>query len=183
MDHKADKRLRRVETGGLILVCGLGLLFFACIHQLLAPAGTGPAVSKAAIGPYTINTDKLWHQTNKLRANAKVKPLSLNPALSSSSQAKCQDMVSKNYWAQNDPSGTPPWHFITDAGIAYKQAGENLAQGFVTDGGVFKGLTDTTAHRANLLNPAFTQVGFAVCKSNDLQGHGPKLLVVQQFTN
>jgi len=183
MNYQTGRRLRKVEEWGLVIVCVLGLASFTSLRLLLEPTAATVRQPTKVIGPYTINIDNLWRRTNGARLQAKLKPLSLNPVLNTSSAAKCADMVSKNYWAQNDPAGTPPWHFITDAGITYKQAGENIAQGFITDAGVFKGLTDTDAHKANMLNPAFTQVGFAVCKSPNLQGKGPKLLVVQQFTN
>ncbi len=126
----------------------------------------------------------LWNRTNQARATAGLSALKLNPLLDNSATAKCTDMVVKNYWAHNDPSGVEPWHFIKEAGVPYTTAGENLAYGFNTTQDVFSGWMNSEEHKDNILNASYTDVGFAVCvTSSGFSGTiGPSLLVVQHFT-
>jgi uncharacterized protein YkwD len=92
-------------------------------------------------------------------------------------------MVAKNYWSHNDRAGNTPWHFITDAGVPYVHLAENLATGYDSAASTINGWMASPDHKANILDPKFTDVGFAVCKSNAFVGHSglPALIVVQHF--
>ncbi len=130
-----------------------------------------------------IDIYQLWSLTNKTRADAGLNPLVLNEKLNNSALAKCNDMVAKDYWSHNNPSGQTPWHFITDQGIPYIHLAENQAAGFDNSNAVMNGLLESPEHKANILDPKFTDVGFGVCKSSSFVGveGDPALIVVEHF--
>ena len=129
------------------------------------------------------NTYDLWVMTNKARQNAGLSPLRLAPKLNVSASNKCADMVSKNYWGHNDPSGRTPWHFITDAGYRYYHAGENIAYGYLSSQPLFDGWMQSKVHRDDILNANYADVGFGICHSPNFANDGPEYIVVQHFAS
>ncbi len=126
-----------------------------------------------------ISSQKLLLLANQKRQENKLPPLSLNPELSLAARNKADDMFSKDYWAHNSPDGKTPWIFIEDAGYNYVYAGENLARGFNTDTDVTNAWMASPSHRANILSPNYTDVGFAVI-TGKLNGE-ETVLVVEEF--
>src|SRR4051794_33523320 len=70
-----------------------------------AQSGSGGISVQGSLDISNIDVYQLWTGTNEQRANAGIAALSLNPKLNQSAKAKCDDMVAKNYWSHNDPSG------------------------------------------------------------------------------
>lgn len=125
----------------------------------------------------------LVDETNKQRSNNSLPPLTNNQKLNLSAKAKCDDMVIKNYWSHFGPDGTKPWVFITNAGYSYSTAGENLAYGFYDSASVVVGWMNSPEHKKNIVNPAFTEVGFGICESNNFNNRGHHIVVVQHFAS
>lgn len=122
----------------------------------------------------------LLEETNKHRVANGLKPLIENPHLNASAQDKCNDMVVQNYWSHEDPQGKEPWRFI-EKYVRYQEAGENQAFGFNHAGGFVNGWKISPTHNANLLKTKYTDVGYGICKSENLVGKGTQLIVVQHF--
>lgn len=119
--------------------------------------------------------------TNEARAEAGLAPLVLNPELQLAALQKAQDMVHNSYWDHYRPSDhKAPWDFIHEAGYQYTVAGENLARGFSTPGGITKAWLESPTHRANVLSPKYAEVGYASIKTTDQDGK-TVLLTVQMF--
>jgi uncharacterized protein YkwD len=133
-----------------------------------------------AVAP-AMSVENLVAETNKARYENDVAAVTQDAKLNQSAQTKCNDMVTRNYWAHNTPDGQEPWVFMTQAGIQYYAAGENLAYGFRTPSDVMTGWLNSPGHRVNLLNDAFTDVGFGICYSNNYVGDGRQTIVVQHF--
>jgi len=125
--------------------------------------------------------DSLLASTNADRTLYSLPALSLNPDLDAAAQAKANDLVSKDYWAHNSPSGETPWDFITASGYQYQSAGENLAYGFRSASDVVVAWMNSAEHRANLLDPSYQNVGFGVASSPNYQGKGPQTVVVAEY--
>jgi hypothetical protein len=119
--------------------------------------------------------------TNAERTRNNEPALTLNAQLSSAAQAKAEDMVQKNYWAHNSPDGKTPWTFIDATGYQYRSAGENLAYGFSNATESVAGWMGSPEHRANILDPAYQNVGFGVASSPDFVGDGPETVVVAEY--
>lgn len=146
----------------------------------LVSSQTNPLLSRP---PEVSDIDiyQLFQLTNHERAKAGLQQLSLNPKLNSSAAAKCNDMVKKDYWSHFDPAGNPPWHFMTAAGIPYIHMGENLGEGFRSADSQLNGWMKSAEHKANILDPRFTDIGFGVCKSKSSSKKlSPGVLVVVQ---
>lgn len=118
--------------------------------------------------------------TNVQRQQNGLSVLQLNGQLNAAAAAKAQNMFAENYWAHNSPSGKTPWDFIHGAGYTYVYAGENLARGFTTAQDTINAWMASPDHRANVLSPNYTDVGFAVAQGS-LTGESDTVLVVEEF--
>lgn len=126
-----------------------------------------------------ISVGDLLTETNAKRVENGLSPLRLNDQLSQAAAGKASDMFAKNYWAHYAPDGSTPWAFIEGAGYRYKYAGENLARDFSVSPQVVSAWMDSDAHRKNILDSRFQDVGFAVVNGT-LEG-SETTLVVQMF--
>lgn len=137
------------------------------------------AIYVADAGELTVNN--LFECTNAIRAEHGVPPLYLNDKLNLASSNKLDDMANYGYWAHQNPvSGKKPWDFVDEAGYYYKASGENLAFGFTDSQAVCDSWRASKTHLANIINPDYQEIGFAVDKAN-LHKNGKGLLVVQIF--
>ncbi len=123
----------------------------------------------------------LLELTNSDRLNNGEPALSLNQQLSSAAESKARDMVSKNYWSHTAPNGESAAGFITASGYQYAVAGENLAYGFNSAASVNSAWMNSADHRQNILDRAYTNVGFGVAESPDYLNQGPKVIVVAEY--
>lgn len=123
----------------------------------------------------------LLAETNGERSAHKQAALQLNNQLTQAAQAKANDMAKRNYWSHNTPDGQEPWVFVDNTGYAYQAAGENLAYGFSTSNQVVQAWMQSPEHRANMLNSAYQDVGFATANIPNYQGNGPETVVVAMY--
>lgn len=122
----------------------------------------------------------LLSDTNTKRTQNGVASLHLNSKLDAAAQAKANDMASRNYWSHNTPEGNPPWIFVTAQKYSYQKLGENLAAGFGDEQSTINGWMASPPHKENLLDPAFTDVGFGFANNSNYTsaGGGPMTIVV-----
>ena len=135
-------------------------------------------VIKSIPRPAAISTKDLWRYTNEERQRVGLPNLVLSVELSQSAEAKCQDMVTDNYWSHDSPSGKTPWYFVPRP---YAYAGENLAYGYTSAESTVLGWMNSPTHKENVLGD-FTNEGFAVCESFNFVDRGHQLIVVQHLT-
>lgn len=126
-----------------------------------------------------IRTAALYEFTNVERSQNGLPPLALNTTLTHAAAEKANDMISKNYWAHNSPTGQTPWEFIVGSGYSYKVAGENLAKNFDTSANVVQAWMASPSHRENILKSSYQDVGYAVV--NGVLNGEETTLVVQMF--
>lgn len=144
-----------------------------------------PVIQKSDVLAYATNTtgEGLLQETNARRTSSGKSTLSLNSKLSQAAQAKANDMVARNYWSHNTPDGKTPWTFIDSAGYAYQKAGENLAYGFATSTDTVNGWMNSAAHKDNMLDSVYKDVGFGIANSADFQNTGAATIVVAMYGN
>lgn len=125
----------------------------------------------------------LFTDTNAKRTKEGLPALALNNSLDSAAQTKAKNMAQLDYWSHNTPSGKPPWIFVASQNYSYQVLGENLAAGFTNENAVVNAWMASAEHRANILNPDFSQVGFGVAQSPDYRsaGGGPMTIVVAYY--
>ena len=101
---------------------------------------------------------------NEARAEQNAPPLEVNSVLDNAASLKANHMIANEYFAHESPSGITPWYWFQKAGYDYQAAGENLAIGFIDSEEVYGAWYDSLSHRANILNPKYTETGLAIVK-------------------
>ena len=103
--------------------------------------------------------------TNIERAKAGLSPLKENAELDISSDVKAKDMLNRQYFAHESPSGIGVADLAEEEGYDYILIGENLALGnFKDDQALVQAWMDSPGHRANILNPKYRDIGVGVIK-------------------
>ncbi len=161
----------------------LPLLAVAGVAMLVNVIWTNLDRSQASVlGTSTGLTNlQLLADTNQSREQQGIGSLRLNSRLAVAAQAKAQNMASNDYWSHTAPDGRQPWSFVKQAGYQYQALGENLAYGFVGSDDVVNGWLNSQEHRANMLDPAYQDVGFGVIQAADYQQKGPQTIVVAMY--
>jgi uncharacterized protein YkwD len=126
-----------------------------------------------------ISEAKLVELLNTERTNHELKTLTIDPSLYFAALTKAQDMLKKGYFEHFTPDNKSPWTFIKNAGYYYTKAGENLAMDFRTSEGVNNAWLASPAHKQNMLDPDFENVGLATLKGN-FNGH-ETIMIVEMF--
>ncbi len=104
---------------------------------------------------------------NDIRKQNGLKPLAANWELSRVARYKSQDMVDKKYFSHTSPTYGSPFEMMRAFGLTYRTAGENIAYGQKTPKEVVNAWMNSSGHRANILNPSYTQIGVGyVAKGN-----------------
>lgn len=141
-----------------------------------------PLVERTVLSYATeMSVSQLLAATNEQRTKNGVGALAINNKLNSAAQSKADDMVARNYWSHNTPDGKEPWVFFDAAGYEYYKAGENLAYGFSTSNSVVTGWMNSQTHRDNLLDSAFTEVGFGFANGENYNQSGQETVVVAEY--
>lgn len=171
--HSNNQRARLLHPTALSIVIGffavfqLGLNFFTRSYPHVL--GYASQISPAEI----------VRLTNVERQRQGLGALQLDSQLTQAALRKAGDMFARDYWAHVSPSGTQPWYFVSDAGYAYRYAGENLARDFSQAADIVQAWMDSPTHRDNLLSPRYQDVGIAVVDGT--LGGTETTLVVQMF--
>ena len=125
-----------------------------------------------------ITKSVLQTSLNQTRQSLGLNPLAENQKLNAAAQLKAENMVQNQYFNHVSPTGVTPWFWFLKAGYQYKYAGENLAIGFYDSEEVFNAWLNSPSHKANILNPNYTEVGTAVLGGF---GQANTIVVVQEF--
>ncbi|MDN4492669.1 CAP domain-containing protein [Ureibacillus aquaedulcis] len=120
---------------------------------------TKPAAPTAEEGSVSAFETKVVELTNAERAKHGLAPLKSYGPLMKVAHAKSQDMSTNNYFSHTSPTYGSPFDQIKAAGITYRAAGENIAQGQRTPEEVVQAWMNSEGHRANILNGSFTHIG------------------------
>lgn len=117
--------------------------------------------------------------TNDSRIDANTGDLTVNPLLVISAQMKAEHMAQNGYFAHDSPTGESPWHWFGKSGYKFLYAGENLAVHFIDSEDVHRAWMASQTHRANILNPNFTEIGIGIAQGL-FQGRSA-IFIVQHF--
>ncbi|KUO49041.1 MAG: hypothetical protein APF76_10460 [Desulfitibacter sp. BRH_c19] len=112
-------------------------------------------------GAMTSSESMMLNLINKERSEKGLKPLQWHSGLAGLARLKSQDMVDNNYFAHNSPTYGSFYHMVSNAGISYRQVGENLAKARdVSKAHVL--LMASEGHRNNILSSHFTHIGVGI---------------------
>ena len=172
MPSESNNYKSRFLQSGILMYCVV-LLLVLKIFTILAPINLPHNVFFA-----DITKSSLEVFINQSRQSLGLPTLSENNKLDRAAQLKAENMVQNQYFDHVSPSGVTPWFWFLKAGYKYKYAGENLAIGFYDSQEVYNAWLNSPSHKANILNPNYTEVGTAVLKGF---GQNNSIVVVQEF--
>ena len=137
-----------------------------------APAPTAPATTTGSTCGISDFANAALVRINALRAagadcrtGGKFAPaaaLTWSAQLTQSSEAHTQDMVANNFFSHTGSNGSTLGVRVDATGYLWSALGENIAAGYSGLDAVLTGWMASDGHCANLMNPAFNQVGL-VC--------------------
>ncbi|MBU0572733.1 CvpA family protein [Patescibacteria group bacterium] len=120
---------------------------------------------------------EMFKLVNEEREAAGLNKLSWDTEIVSVARVHATDMWERKYFGHVSPEGKDAGDRLTEAGINYDYAGENLALA-PTVSSAHVGLMNSEGHRENILEPKFNKVGIGVI-DNGIYGK----MFVQVFTD
>lgn len=122
----------------------------------------------------TAEETQLVSLINSERAKQGLAALKINNTVANVARAHSQDMLANNYFDHYDLNGGSPFTRLSQAGIVYRTAGENIAiNGSVPN--AHTAFMNSAGHRANVLSSEYTQVGVGIVHS------GSRIWVTENF--
>ena len=145
---------------------------------LVTVVGAGVAQAHAS----EINNENILKQLNYQRSLRGLSPLSEDSRLDAAATEKSNDMINRDYF-EHYAYGLTPWVFISEQDYNYLYAGENLAMDFQTSEGMVRAWMSSPAHRKNILNPDYEDVGIGVVKGEftDSKDNHETIMVTNLF--
>lgn len=111
----------------------------------------------------TIDSIAIVEATNKERVKAGLAPLSVNKLLNNSAEMKVDDMIARQYFEHQSPTGEGVSDLGRKAGYNYVIMGENLAMGaFTSADDIVRAWMESPGHKANILNTKYQDIGVSV---------------------
>lgn len=99
---------------------------------------------------------------NAERAKHGLNALTLSKEVTRVAVIKAEDMAESAYFDHTSPTYGTPFEMLSDFGISYKSAGENIAAGQQTPEDVMNSWMNSEGHRANILNASYTELGVGI---------------------
>ncbi|MGB3536001.1 MAG: CAP domain-containing protein [Microcoleaceae cyanobacterium] len=103
--------------------------------------------------------DEVVQLTNQFRQDNGLDPLSFDPQLATAAQTHSQNMAIEDFFSHTGVDGSNIGDRVDAVEYDFFTAGENIAAGYSTPETVVDGWINSDGHRANLLNPDFTEIG------------------------
>ena len=97
--------------------------------------------------------------TNVERKKANLQPLKLNERLTDVAQDHSYDMAQDDFFSHTGVDGSIVSDRVENSGYEYFITGENIAAGQTSAAEVVEEWMDSPGHRANILNPNYTEIG------------------------
>lgn len=136
-------------------------------HDTTAESHKNEEASKPSDIPDTGNSSyasRILQLVNSYRAENGVAPLTLDSELCSAAFVRATEI--KTSFSHTRPNGQSCFTALSEMGISYNGAGENIAYGQSTADEVMTAWMNSQGHRANILNSAFKKLGVGVYRNN-----------------
>ncbi|RLC32704.1 hypothetical protein DRH13_01295 [Candidatus Woesebacteria bacterium] len=157
-----------------------GVIEDSLTYFTIKPGSTERVVLEVVVQELIIDEKsegEIFKLVNEEREAAGLNKLSWDTEVVSVARAHATDMWERRYFGHVSPEGRDAGDRLTEAGINYDYAGENLALA-PTVSTAHVGLMNSEGHRENILEPNFNKVGIGVI-DNGVYGK----MFVQVFTN
>ncbi len=148
-------------------------VLLAAMTALLAQEKTGSPADKNKDSTAKLTADEkaLFELTNKARAEAELSRLTINPLLCKVARQHTLNMARLDKMS-HELGGKKVKDRVTDASYDYKKVGENLAMSSgdaeapaSPPADIHKMWIESEGHRANILDPKYTEVGVSMALS------------------
>jgi len=131
-------------------------------HAVTHRGGCANAPDSATRTPARTLRSAVVCLVNQERARYHLPALRQVPKLVASAQGYTGEMVRDDFFSHTGPGGSTPGARIAAAGFQWSWMGENIASGFTTPLSVVTAWMGSQGHCANILSPAFTDIGVGV---------------------
>ncbi len=106
-------------------------------------------------------------ELNQARVMQGTEALALNADLSRAAQRHSNDMAGADQLSHTGTDGSEFWDRVQAAGYPLNEGAENVLYRFDADGvGAYQQWRDSPPHRANMMSPAYQEVGLAYAQSS-----------------
>jgi uncharacterized protein YkwD len=105
------------------------------------------------------DVEKFVSLVNAHRVTVGCAPLEWDGRVADVAEAHSEDMVARDFFSHTNPDGDSPRDRLSDAGISFRLAAENIAWGYASAEAVLSGWLGSSGHRANIENCALTHHG------------------------
>jgi uncharacterized YkwD family protein len=120
-----------------------------------------PIPSPYPLTGLTADERQMIKLVNEDRTAAGLHALIADSALTQTARLKSQDMVKLNYFAHQSPSYGSPFDMMSQFGIDFQTAGENIACNQSVPA-AHQALMNSQGHRENILNGSFVYIGIGI---------------------
>jgi uncharacterized protein YkwD len=148
---RTHQRLGAFGFTAVVGLIGVGALGKSCAQSTPKPAvRTQLPMPAAVVG-----------LVNAQRAAAGVAPVAENGLLAASAAGQSTDQAAHELMTHVGSNGSDPGARLSWVGYQWSAYGENVAAGQTTAKQVMDAWMNSSDHRANILNPTFTNIGIA----------------------
>ena len=125
------------------------------------PESSKPETSETEYNAYVLRIVEL---VNEARAEAGLKPVTLRADVTAVAQVRAKEIVTS--FSHTRPNGSSCFTALSESGVSYRGAGENIAYGQRSPEEVMNGWMNSSGHRANILNASYTSIGVGYYQKN-----------------
>ena len=109
---------------------------------------------------YTDLINEAYVITNNYRSLAGVSPLTLDSSLVEAASIRAREI--SNSFSHTRPNGSSCFTVLSELGISYGTAGENIAAGYSSSQSVMEGWRSSSGHYQNIISSKFKKIGIGV---------------------
>ena len=136
-----------------LLACGKGSAL--TVTSVATRTRTQPHIS----GPIDREVVSFVKLMNAHRVSRGLPALVWDSRAAAVAQAHSRDMFDRHYFSHTSPGGRSTWDRLAAGGVAYSEAGENIAWGQRTGRAVLTAWLGSPGHRANIQRGSYTLHG------------------------
>ena len=109
---------------------------------------------------YTDLINEVYEITNNYRSLVGVSSLTLDSSLVEAASIRAKEL--SDSFSHTRPNGSSCFTVLSELGISYGTAGENIAAGYSSSQSVMEGWRSSSAHYQNIISSKFKKIGIGV---------------------
>lgn len=154
-------KVRRLVTAAVACAFAFSAAFTYAVDLNKNAQGISAAYDNAELAGYA---DRIAELVNSERAAYGLNPVKVSPKLSEAANTRAREL--KQSFSHTRPNGTSCFTAISELGITYRAAAENIAYGQKSPESVMKAWMNSSGHRANILNASMEYIGVGAVYNN-----------------